>query len=62
MRMKNFRERLFIVGLIVGIIIPPLYIKTAWSVFQWRNPKANQMTFYRELPAVLAFRKLDKYQ
>lgn len=31
----------------------------AWA---WRNPKANQMTFWREMPAPMLFRKLEKYQ
>ena len=39
-----------------------LYWILAASVFSWRNPKANGMSVYRELPAVLKFEKLERYQ
>ena len=39
-----------------------LYFAAAWIAFQWRNPKSNEMSFWRHLPSVLTFEKLDEYQ
>lgn len=39
-----------------------LYLGVATTAWQWRNPKANQMTFWKEMPAPLRFEKLEKYQ
>ena len=39
-----------------------LYIGIAWAVFQWRNPKSNEMSFYRHFWSVVTLEKLEKYQ
>lgn len=39
-----------------------LYTEGAWMTFQYRNPKANAMSFYRDFRAVMLWKKLDKYQ
>jgi hypothetical protein len=39
-----------------------LYLVSAWLVFQWRNPKANQMSFFRDFKAVVMWQKLERYQ
>lgn len=38
------------------------YSVIAWPVFQWRNPKANNMTYYSEFLNVLKFKRMEKYQ
>lgn len=39
-----------------------LYQGIAWQVFQWRNPTANEMSFYRNFIDVATWRKLPEYQ
>lgn len=39
-----------------------LYVNIAWAVFQWRNPKSNEMSFYRHFWSVVTLDKLEKYQ
>jgi hypothetical protein len=39
-----------------------LYTWVAWTVFSWRNPIANEMSFFRDFGSVMMFEKLDKYQ
>ena len=53
--MINLRIRL-----IVGLVF--LYPGIAWMTFQWRNPTANTMSFWRDFGAVMRFEKLDAYQ
>jgi len=31
-----------------------------WSIFQWRNPIAMNMSFWRDFGAVVTLQKLDK--
>ncbi len=38
------------------------YAGAAFMVFQYRNPLANQMSFYRDFGSVMTLEKLDKYQ
>lgn len=38
------------------------YAGIAFTVFQWRNPTANRLSFYRDFSAVIRFEKLAKYQ
>jgi len=38
------------------------YSLVAFPIFQWRNPKANQMTYYSEFKNVLTLQKMEKYQ
>lgn len=44
------------------IVIPALYLFAAWMGFQYRNPKANQMSFYRDFVSVIRWEKLEEYQ
>lgn len=39
-----------------------LYLAAAGSFWQWNNPKANQTTFWSEMPAPLRFERMAKYQ
>ena len=39
-----------------------LYVGIAWGVFQWRNPKSNEMSFYRHFWSVVTMEKMEKYQ
>lgn len=39
-----------------------LYSAIAFPVFQWRNPKANDMTFYTEFGNAITFQRMEKYQ
>ncbi len=48
---------------LLGFLIPLLlYSAIAFPVFQWRNPKANEMTFYSEFGNVITFQRMEKYQ
>lgn len=47
-------------SLLIGALI--LYVAVAWPSFQWRNPKANQMSFYRDFTSVMTWRRLPEYQ
>lgn len=38
------------------------YAGIAFTVFQWRNPLANKMSFYRDFGSVMRFEKLSGYQ
>jgi hypothetical protein len=38
------------------------YMNVAYFIFQWRNPKANEISFYRNFVDVVSFRKLEQYQ
>jgi hypothetical protein len=33
-----------------------------WGIFQWRNPLANEMSFFRDFKEVITFKKMEKYQ
>lgn len=39
-----------------------LYSALAFPVFQWRNPKAKEMTYYTEFGNVITFQRMEKYQ
>lgn len=39
-----------------------VYAGVAFTVFQWRNPLANKMSFYRDFGSVMRFEKLPGYQ
>lgn len=54
-------ERCAIVAYCVAFVLI-IYLGFAAAIFEWRNPTANRMTLFRELPAVLTFQKLDRYQ
>ena len=46
----------------VILITIAFFLGIAFAVFQARNPKANNMTFYTEFKSVIIFEKLEKYQ
>jgi hypothetical protein len=46
----------------LGVFAVMLYIAAAWMTFQYRNPKANHMSFYRDLWAVITWQTLETYQ
>ena len=63
--MKPHHPNLFIGAVflcLTAILVGMFYSVVAFTVFQWRNPKANQMTYYSEFGNVLTFQKLDRYQ
>lgn len=48
---------------LLGFLIPLLiYSGIAFPMFQWRNPKANEMAFYTEFGSVITFQQMEKYQ
>jgi hypothetical protein len=49
-------------ALVVVLWFAIFYLGVAASVFAWRHPAATPMTTWRELPAVLRFERLDRYQ
>jgi len=51
-------EKLLLTVGIAGAI----YITLAWPVFQFRNPKCNEMGFYRHFIQVVTYQKIEKYQ
>lgn len=53
---------LFVWSACVVIPLGLLYLAVAANVWAWRNPKANQMTVWREFGSVVTFKKLEKYQ
>lgn len=59
-------EGAFVMGsailLLISLLVFSAYVSLSFSVFQYRNPTANQMSFYRDFEAVIGFQKLDKYQ
>jgi hypothetical protein len=44
------------------LILVLLYLWAANFAFQYRNPKANSASFFREFTQMLTWKKLDKYQ
>ena len=38
------------------------YLVASWMVFQYRNPKANEMSFYRDFIEVITWQQMGKYQ
>jgi hypothetical protein len=48
--------------IMVMIYTVSAYGGVAFTVFQWRNPLANKMTFWTEFVAVMRYEKLDRYQ
>lgn len=46
----------------IALLAVFLYFGIAWAVFQWRNPKSNEMSFYRHFWSVVTLEKLEKYQ
>jgi len=34
----------------------------AFMAFQWRNPKANSMSFFRDFVSIIAFQRIQEYQ
>jgi len=55
-------RRLFAALAWFGVLAVMLYIAAAWMTFQYRNPKANQMSFYRDFRAVITWQTLETYQ
>lgn len=39
-----------------------IYMLAAWAAFQWRNPKSNEMSFYRHFWSVMTWQKLPEYE
>jgi hypothetical protein len=46
----------------LAIGVAAIYLGIAWAAFQWRNPLANRMSFYRDFGAVVRFEKMPEYQ
>lgn len=39
-----------------------IYSIVLFPIFQWKNPKANQMSYFRDFKDVVLLQKLEKYQ
>jgi len=51
-----------LVACLIGILFSLMfYSAIAFPVFQWRNPKANEMTYYTEFGNVITFQRMKKY-
>lgn len=59
--MKTLTSAIIIL-LFTMVMVLSMYATFAFSVFQFRNPTANNMSFWRDFAAVMSFQKLDKYQ
>ena len=46
----------------VGFAVAAIYMLASWAAFQWRNPTANGLSFFREFREVATWEKLPKYQ
>lgn len=49
----------------IGLVILAEFISYSlifFPIFQWRNPKANEMTYFTEFNNVLTLQKMEKYQ
>jgi len=46
----------------VLVVIVSGFLFVAWLRFQYANPKANSMSFWREFRQVVTFQVLEKYQ
>jgi hypothetical protein len=38
------------------------YVVISWHIFQWRNPKANRMTFFTHFTEIVMLEKLEIFQ
>ena len=45
-----------------AIALVGAYICISWFAFQWRNPIANEASFFRDFPEVLKWERMPKYQ
>lgn len=53
----------YLVGvLILTFAIMFIVYSAMYTVFAWRNPKANNMSYLRDMGSVITLQKLDKYQ
>lgn len=44
------------------LLLPFIYFTIAAITFQFRNPTANDAALWLNLPSVLTFQKLEKFQ
>ena len=64
-RLVRRRERLMQTGILllyIGAIATLAYHSLSFGVWQFRNPKANAMTFYSHYLDVMTWRKLPEFQ
>lgn len=54
-RLKNLRHPTYWM-----LFLLAFYPAIAFPVFQWRNPKANEMTYYSEFGNVITFQRMEK--
>jgi hypothetical protein len=59
--LKTFKENISGIGLGL-VILCALYLGFAGTVFQWRNPKANQAAFWLHIGSALRFERLPQFQ
>lgn len=63
--MKSYKptpKDIILCVLAVAFLACSLYMGIAWGVFQWRNPKANQMSYFRDFVSVVTWRRVPNYQ
>lgn len=49
-------------ALLVLLLLATLFFGVADSVWKWKNPKANDMTFWTHFSDVVHFRRLAEFQ
>ncbi len=54
----NTRKQIIIYSIIIPIIF--YHVFSFW-VWEWRNPKANSMTFYSHYVDMITFKKLPQF-
>lgn len=60
-RREAVKEFAFGAG-VIAILVSMTYTGVAWSVFRWRNPTANDMSFYRDWWSVVTWKRIEGYQ
>jgi hypothetical protein len=59
--MKNLRILMLqLMGLM--LLLGFLYSGLAFTIFQFRNPKANKLTYWSEFGSVMKMKKLERFQ
>lgn len=55
------RRKLQVIGLVL-LSLAFGYVYLAWMTFQWANPKANEMSFFRDFMSVMTWQVMEEYQ
>lgn len=59
---KSMKDLAIGVSILMFALALFFYSAIAWPVFEWRNPKANRMAYYRHPVEVMSFEKMPEFQ